>query len=155
MLSQQFCMALMLWPYLNQQLGILSRFSRLWVTPRSTARAASWIEAGLKPISLRIQLCHVLCAWGAVSGKKDWLTTAVFQAIMQEGNDPWVKEITRVSSVVGPLTSFPRKLLVKKAMITYAIEAVMAVKWSQPSLDWMSIPVHWSRVRFSSQQDLE
>ena len=76
-----------------------------------------------------------MCAWGAVSGKKDRMTTAVFQAIMQEGNDPWVKEITRVSSVVGPLTSFPRKLLVKKAMITYAIEAVMAVKWSQPSLD--------------------
>ena len=75
-------------------------------------------------------------------GKNDRLTTAVYQAIMQKGNDPRDKEITRVSGVIGPL-SFPRKSLIKNAMRTNAIEAVMAVNWSQPSLDWMLIPVHW------------
>ena len=32
-------------------------------------------------------------------------------------------------------------------MRTYAIEAIMAVNWSQPSLDGMSIPVHWFRLQ--------
>ena len=59
-------------------------------------------------------------------GKNDRLTTAVYQAIMQKGNDPRDKEITRVSGVIGPL-SFPRKSLIKNAMRTNAIEAVMAV----------------------------
>ena len=82
-------------------------------------------------------------AWSASNGHKDKLTSAVFQDIMLDDTDPWAKEIAKITRVIGPLLSFARRSEVKKAMTDYAINAVLAVKRAQPSLDGMSIPTNW------------
>ena len=116
-------------------------------TPPSTVRAATWIEAGLKPISLRIQACHIMFAWSAANGKNYKLTSAVFQDIMLDGTDPWAKEIAKITRVIGPLLSFAQRYVVKKAMRDYTINSVLAVKQAQPSLDGMSIPTNWFHLQ--------
>ena len=66
---------------------------------------------------------------------------------MLDGTDPWVKEIAKITRVIGPLLSFARRSEVKKAMTDYAINAVLAVKQAQPSLNGMSIPTNWFRLQ--------
>ena len=39
-------------------------------------------------------------AWSASNGKKDKLTSAVFQDIMLDGTDPWAKEIAKITRLV-------------------------------------------------------
>ena len=86
-------------------------------------------------------------AWSAANGKNYKLTSAVFQDIMLDDTDPWAKEIAKITRVIGPLLSFARRSEVKKAMTDYAINAVLAVKRAQPSLDEMSIPTNWFRLQ--------
>ena len=80
---------------------------------RFTARAAPWIEAGLKPISFRTHTRKVLFASDAANGKKDTLTTAVYRDKMQDGT---AREISSLSGVIDPLTSFARKSMANMTM---------------------------------------
>ena len=100
------------------------------------------MDAGLKPISLPIQARQIMFAWSASNGKKDKLTSAVFQDIMLDGTDPWAKEIAKITRGLAHCCHLHGDLRLKKAMTDYAINAVLAVKRAQPSLDGMSIPTN-------------
>ena len=58
----------------------------------------------------------MLFASDAANGKKDTLTAAVYPDKMQDGTDPCAREISSLSGVIDPLTSFARKSMANMTM---------------------------------------
>jgi len=112
--------------------------------PQSSSQVMGWMEAGLKPIQMRLDERALLFAHRLISKENDILLKTVAQTTMSDTMDQWTRRIKSLLIELGTpdLTQISRASLKKRIQSNQIIKLQMT-KQSHSSLKWLSEPNKW------------
>ena len=122
--------------------GAVARF--ILQLPSSASKVAAYLDAGMKPMNLRIQARQLLFVHAATRPKKDKLVRMVVKSVLADLTDPWTVQVQREIGKL-PVRDFfaATKTQVKYIIKHQQIDAIRIMKGSHTSLAWMSEPIVW------------
>ena len=125
---------------LEEAQQIVGRF--ILQTPRNTARAAIWTEAGLLPIKHRIMMKRVQFYNRLMKKEEEDWAYAVL-ASMSPGEDSWLRQVLDDITALGGRKMVQGKQQVKAGVKRLAIEEVLKEVERKKSLETMSLAENW------------
>ena len=122
--------------------GAVARF--VLQLPSSASKVSAYLDAGMKPIDLRLKARQLMFLHAATRPKKDKLVRMVVETILADKFDPWTAQVQEEINNL-PLRNFfsANRRLIKEVIKQYQIDTIRSKKGGFSSLAWMSEPVKW------------
>ena len=105
--------------------------------PTSTSRALAWIDAGLLPMSYRIQTRQAKFIYDIIKTKQNPTLLNILRELLEHPSDPYTKSWMKIQAQVGLLQNFTRKTHLQAAITHKAVAFVLSVKRQHSTLNTM------------------
>jgi len=122
--------------------GAVARF--ILQLPSSASKVSAYMDAGMKPIDLRLKARQLMFVHAVTSPKKEKLVHMVVETVLADKTDPWTAQVQEeINNLpVQDFFSAGRKQI-KEIIKQYQINTVHIMKGGYSSLVWMCEPIKW------------
>ena len=115
--------------------------------PKSSARVAGALDAGLMQMKDRVATRTGLFVWNIQNKKTDKILKAVFDSVMRSPQDPWASQVKALKAAVGVHQLDGSKRLVKSMLKDVAVGNILQQKRELTSLSCMPQPRKWFKLQ--------
>ena len=122
--------------------GAVARF--ILQLPSSASKVSASMDAGMKPIDLRLKARQLMFVHTVTSPKKEKLVRMVIETVLTDKTDPWTAQVQEeINNLpVRDFFSADRKQI-KEIIKQYQINQVHIMKGGYSSQVWMCEPIKW------------
>ena len=132
---------------------MISRF--ILQLPRSSARIAGALDAGLMQMKDRVMIRTGMFVWNIMNKKNDRILKTVFDSVMRSPLDSWARQVEALKEAVGGQRLVGPKRLLKSSLKGVAVNNILLQKRELTSLACMPQPRQWFKLQGHVDDSIE